>query len=361
MTRRWSPRPYKNGDEEFIFELDKSVQGKLLDREMWMTWWNWKYRFNPSGDPVIWLAESDGKIVGQYALTRARIKIANEVNSIAQSVNTLTHPAYRRQGIFETLARMAYDEAAQRGIIFIYGFPNELSYPGFIKKLGWSDLGTIRAWIIPLSVKNICKKYIHNRLLSKVFEIGSCAVLNVLYRAAKAHRTKGLIISEISSFDERADDLWLKVSKDPRIMVVRDRSYLNWRYFDIPNVKFTVYLAENDGQTLGYAVVKCEEYNGLKLGRIFDLAVPPGQENITYSLLLKVIEFFKKERADLIVYRIISNKSQYRILRKCGFINSFPIAKHARFIVRPITSNISQKVLLDSDNWFVQTGDSDAA
>jgi len=56
----------------------------------------------------------------------------------AQSGDTMTSPAHGGKGLFTTLAKMTYELAKQEGIQFIFGFPNENSYPGFVKRLNWT-------------------------------------------------------------------------------------------------------------------------------------------------------------------------------------------------------------------------------
>lgn len=56
----------------------------------------------------------------------------------AQSGDTMTHPAHAGKGLFTTLAKMTYELAKNEGIQFIFGFPNENSYPGFVRKLNWT-------------------------------------------------------------------------------------------------------------------------------------------------------------------------------------------------------------------------------
>jgi hypothetical protein len=51
----------------------------------------------------------------------------------------MTHPHHRKKGLFQKLAQMTYTLAAQQGIKFVFGFPNQDSYPGFIK-LNWQFL-----------------------------------------------------------------------------------------------------------------------------------------------------------------------------------------------------------------------------
>jgi GNAT superfamily N-acetyltransferase len=106
----------------------------------------WKFRDNPDGPPIIAVAEDQGKIVGQYALWPTTLRLGPHIIRGAQSLDTMTHPDYRGQGMFTVLAEQCMRFAVARGIEVLYGFPNESSYPGFVRKLDWDCTGTIPVW-----------------------------------------------------------------------------------------------------------------------------------------------------------------------------------------------------------------------
>ncbi len=359
MNQDWSIRAYKNGDEQAMFELYRAVYGEVTDKVRWMRHWHWKFMQTPAGAAVIWLPGSNEKIVGQYPINRVKMEVGNEVIEGSQMVELMTHPDYQHQGIFLTLARLALSDARDKGIDITYGFPNEAAYPGHLKS-GYSDVGSISAMIKPLNLENVLRKYITNQSLLKI----STAILNLaikaFYRTRKVPEVDGLTITRVSSFDERINDLWARVSSNYEIMVRRDEAYLNWRYVEVPNVSYAIYLAEKKGQTLGYTVLKCEEQLELTVGRIFELVVIAGKKAIAQSLLLKAIEFFKEEKADIILYRLIGNKSLYGALRKSGFIYSRFASRKVRFIAHSNTAQIPEAFIKEPSYWFVQTGDSDA-
>jgi GNAT superfamily N-acetyltransferase len=112
--------------------------------------YTWKFRDNPDGDPVVAVAEDNGKIVGQYALWPTKLRLGSVVVMGAQSLDTMTHPDYRGQGMFPQLAEACMQYAAGRGIQVLYGFPNENSFPGFVRKLDWDCTGNIPIWVRPL-------------------------------------------------------------------------------------------------------------------------------------------------------------------------------------------------------------------
>ena len=105
MGQKWSMRAYREGDEDGILELWKATYPeKEYDREGWLRWWHWMYKENPAGPGRIWLAEYDGKIVGQYPIIPVLMKIGARIVTAFQSINLMTHPDHRRQGIYESLS-----------------------------------------------------------------------------------------------------------------------------------------------------------------------------------------------------------------------------------------------------------------
>jgi len=54
-----------------------------------------------------------------------------------QSGDSMTLDAYRGKGIFTTLAKACHNKAAEDGLAFVFGFPNQASYPIFKNKLDW--------------------------------------------------------------------------------------------------------------------------------------------------------------------------------------------------------------------------------
>ncbi len=80
----------------------------------------------------------------------------------AQSGDTMTSPAHGGKGLFTTLAKMTYELAKQEGIQFIFGFPNENSYPGFVRKLNWTHKENITNYetsVLTFPCAAIAKKF----------------------------------------------------------------------------------------------------------------------------------------------------------------------------------------------------------
>lgn len=358
MRRSWSIRTYKEGDEAAIFQLWQAVYPEEKHEwEEWLRWWRWMYQDNPAGTGKIWLAEHEGRIVGQYAIAPIVMKIGDEILTGALSLDTMTHPDYRHQGIFETLAKEVYTEAHKDGIHIVYGFPNQFSYLGFLKKLNWFDICTLEKIVKPLNWKNTARLKVKNKFLQRVLAMGAVLVFNkVLFRTQKPPIAEGLAFGEITSFDRRFDEFWAKISTQSLIMVVRNKDYLNWRY-RTPDANYSIFVAEKGNEVQGYLVLQYTMQNGVKVSHIFDLLAQ--SEEIMHCLISRAIEHGVQNNAALILYSLIANETYHRVLKRNGFI-SLPFNKGAHFCAYSSSPQISKTLLEDPKNWLVQIGDSDA-
>ncbi len=87
--------------------------------------------------------DCNNKPVAFYGLIPCIAMYQNERILIAQAVDGLTQPNHQRKGLFTQLIKLTTELAKSEGIHFIYGIPNELSFPVFIKKLKWPQNGNM--------------------------------------------------------------------------------------------------------------------------------------------------------------------------------------------------------------------------
>lgn len=355
MGAEWSQRTYKLGDEQNIFSLVKAVWGEQVpDRERWLKGWQWMFVNNPAGGSIIWLAEHNDKLVGEYPLVLVDMKIGGKVAKAAQIADTMTHPEYRRQGIASSLGKQALRQLKTQGGALAFGFPTAEAYPLHIKS-SWFDVCPVKTVVRPLNLRNLVKgRLVQNRLLSSSLSTIGGLAIKAISRLRKPPEVDGLTITRLSSFDHRFDDFWQQVCDDYNIIVVRSKDYLNWRYVDSPNVEYTVYAAEKEGKVCGYIVLGHKYYHGLVLGHVVDIIAPLNQHDIIQNLISKAVAHFALEKADAVVSSIIANK-YYTDFLKVGFI-SYPRSRQ-RFIAYNASPHLQDEFLRNPKNWFIQSGD----
>ncbi|MEW6122238.1 MAG: GNAT family N-acetyltransferase [Pseudomonadota bacterium] len=143
---RWTPVLATRADLPGIHALYEEIWGPGRS----MDYLGWKL-FDAPFDPLPPMLAMDGeRCVGVYAVISTPLLLDGEKVMGCQSVDTMTHPDYRRQNMSVTLARACYAEAERRGFRLVYGMPNENSYPMFMKHLDWVHVGEVQRWVRPL-------------------------------------------------------------------------------------------------------------------------------------------------------------------------------------------------------------------
>ncbi len=362
MIKKWISRPYKSGDERGILDLLQTVslEEQSLDR------WRWQYEKNPAGEPVIWVAENGGRIIGHRAYVPALVKFGSNTMIVGQAIDTVVDIEYRRQGIFMDLIQKSLIEAHSRGWAFIYNFPNEYSLPGYLKA-GWHKVCQMRRLIKVFRPENVSQAGFGDRFgVAKVFQSVGWIYRKVFSTSKNALTGADLSFKEESCFDTRFDRFWNVFSRYLTIGVIRDSKYLNWRYVKNHENNFTIYSVGKNEDLLGFAVLNCSSRKAihagtlkkkLQVGNIVEFLILPNQSYVARTLLIKSISFLNKQNMD-IVSCWLSAQSSYRFLfRQQGFF-SYPFGM-ANFVVRPL-ANISSDTLMDKKKWVLSLGDTDA-
>ena len=154
INKHWRILDYEPKHERGVLSLFKiNYPETNLGKKKFFQWQNFQ---NPSGNSIIKLAINNlGEVVGFYCLMPQLYWINGKKVKGSISLNTLVREDFRGQGIFTSLARDAYKECQNRQIMFTLGFPNRNSYPGFVNKLGFTDLGEMPLLIKPLNWLNL--------------------------------------------------------------------------------------------------------------------------------------------------------------------------------------------------------------
>ncbi len=356
MARDWSIREYSTRDKQGVFELRKAVYGESFDEQEW----EWKFENGPVDPARIYVADSDGMIVGLRVFLLSRLQIMNESWTCGVAVDGMVHPDFRRHGIWSSLVREGLNKISKQGVNIACSFPgtDRYTYLGF-RKLQWSDVCSMPLLAKPLRVDNIVKKYIKMPLLQKLAKLLVKIIVSICLRQ-RLRKTSDILIERIRSFDDRFDELWQRASRELNIAVVRDSKCLNWRYADKPGPEYTIFSAERGGNLAGYMVLTSStNMFDLALGLIVDILTI--EEDVTDSLISQAVEYFESQKVDAIGCLMLKHSPYYRALKKAGFVlvpRTFS-PREFHFVLHVDSSNIPETVVNKPDNWFLTWGDFD--
>jgi hypothetical protein len=162
-----------------------------------------------------------------------------------------------------------------------------------------------------------------------------------------------LKFSLIKSFDSRWDRLWRRFSASFSLVVLRDHSYLNWRYFKNPDRKYIVFLISIRNEIKGYLVVREQESFGKKVGHIVDFLMEPQNKKLDNIFINKAIAFLAL-RGCSSVDAHVSHKRYKDIFLDLGFKEE----KVDLFMFLPFPK-LLKKFSRNKNQWFITSGDGD--
>lgn len=142
-------RKMEKGDVEEVLELLRASLGEppLLKRTPEL--FAWKHFDNPVGESIAIVAISGDSIVGFRAFMRWHLRSpSGSLVRCARPVDTATHPAFLRRGIFRRLTEEAIEVAQTRAIDLIFNTPNAKSGSGYLS-MGWTEVGPIGVLMRP--------------------------------------------------------------------------------------------------------------------------------------------------------------------------------------------------------------------
>jgi Acetyltransferase (GNAT) domain len=186
---------------------------------------DWWFARNPAGS-LMSVARLDGKVVSVAAHSLFRMALDGTERLASFSVHATTAVSARGHGLFAELERKHELEAQERGVAVVLGFASKPTAPIFLGRLGWTEIGELRIWARPFT------------------RLGR----------------RGPPVARLERFTLGRD-----AAADWPNHVVRDPTYLNWRFASSPRD----YLALADGGN--YAVLGHKQHRGVSIATIADL------------------------------------------------------------------------------------------
>jgi predicted N-acetyltransferase YhbS len=226
-------RLYDATDEESVLRLLRVALGETPATRRSSDFWRWKHFENPSGPSFVRVAcDQTGEVVGLRAFMRWQFKVDGDLVMAVQAVDTATHPAFRRKGIFSALTQQAVEDARQAGISLIFNTPNASSRPGYTK-LGWQDVGTVTPLFLVLSP---------SRFFSRLLAAG----VRLQRRAPASHSPLSMPtssdVARLLDHPEAVEKLVAShedLDTQANLATLRSVEYLRWRYTQHPHLAYS--------------------------------------------------------------------------------------------------------------------------
>jgi FkbH-like protein len=315
----------------------------------------WRWMFVESAarlkvEPRVWVHRDGGQIVGHMGSIPVRLKVGDEELPTGWLVDSMVLPEYRSRAVGSRLLVEAHEEQP-----FSLSLGQTAEVRQILFRLGWKQIAPLQISQLLVRPENVLRGKLPGPA-AWVAAMGLRATTAV--RDGLGTRSR-LSARPVERFDAKHDDVWANAKQHLPVAVVRDASYLNWKYVDQPGQTF-LRLEIGDEQGLhGVAVWLFREPDGIYRYRralLVDIVAPFGNAEVLQQVLRSACEAAGDAGADALLCHHIDARLT-AALRACGF--------HARQPERYLLvdpgglSKAAQAQVLSPANWFVTQGDSD--
>ena len=253
--------------------------GSLTETPKWSAaLFFWKLsEVNPSGKGILVVAKINEKIIATASLTIKRVivdgveMLSGEIGDTysAEKLRRLAIPGsllmtnqdanhYVNKSIFGRLVSEITNLAETLGCQIIYGTPNQNSLPGYVKKLGFSEIkgykNTSRSMPtslyfehtarVPRAILKICIP-----IISKIFFLYRSFILNFF-------KPSGVIVKNSLPLDKDINGLWESCKPSKGFSLIKDSKYYNYRFRDHPLEQYDYHSFYLNGE-LSCVIVSC--------------------------------------------------------------------------------------------------------
>jgi hypothetical protein len=292
-------------------------------------YFDWKYRENPIGPLVAFEAIHQGKSIASYGVIPELYEVEGQPIRIYQSMDTMTHPAYQRRGLFQKLAMLTYDHLIkQEAHLDMIGIPGPSSYPGFVKKLQWQSIHHFDTLFLPRSLFRI--SFARHRAPQLNFKIVRELTQDLSKFLEQRPKSRAPIRNELSP------------------------AFFNWRVFGHPLKRFNV-MQIHEGRDLIGVLVYTTDIRRRTAIYFLELV----REDLLSAYTLAIIrQLFSDTNSVMLTTWKPMNSLLHAAYQRCGFVfNPFqrgPMAYRQPLIVRSESGRVGNTDWCHAANYDLQ-------
>lgn len=281
----------------------------------------WKLGDGRPGHQSHYVSELDGRIVAFQLNLHWGMKVGSRELVARRGWDSAVHPDFQGQGVMSIMRPAMHAPFDVTPDLFLGGSDHPAT-PRLHEKGNEDRRDFGHRWLVfvrPLTVGAALRtfKLRPNRTPRKL--AGALATFTrwLLIEARERISRASLAweIRTVDRFDDRIDAFCEEASRQFDFMSLRTKEVLNWRFADPRAGDFTIRLATEGDQVLGYSVLRVA--NGA--GHIADLLALPGRLDVVASLARDATSQLRSS-APTIECWLFENNPYARALRSCGFL-----------------------------------------
>ena len=320
----------------------------------------WRYDQSPHGASLSYLTRTEaGLAVSGYACS-PRLAFAHgdpaSLAPVGQTGDVMTHPDWRKRGLFTALDRTCMEAARAAGWPVVFGLPNRRSAHIFLE-LGWKEVGTLRPWTFLLGAGSSARavRASEGRLRRWLAPLHARRCAKSRERLARS--VEGWSLRALERFPPEVEALSLRVAKRFSWMVRRDPAYLAWRFLAAPAGRHRAFgIHHHDGTFRGYVVVQPPR-TGENVGYLVDLLAD--EEPAVAAGISGALTELETLGARAVRASAVDGSWWRGRLEEAGFLppkpeNHLSVIAHVHDPAHPLA-----QAALDASRWYLTDGDRD--
>jgi hypothetical protein len=309
--------------------------------------WKWQYYENPSNpeaEPILWVAEAAGAMVGLVCPLAVRLRTPGGLVGASWCNDWIVAKTHRGTGLgwrLEEAWVKTFPVALGRGW-------SERAYAVSVK-LGMVTVGGFhRVWIV-LSRLGFARLLAASGQYRRLWQAA-----RIMPRFGLAAKGGGELASSMSEgVPEDAGRLWSAVSGRYAFSVERDPKHLSWRYARHPRHKYRFVEARVRGRLAGLAVVRLTA-DSPPVGVICDLIADPADGPVFTSLVDASLDLLGSMGACAVVADFPpALAGSFAALRRPA------LKSEIKILVTDNNKAYAPQGILDASSWYLSMGDSD--
>ncbi len=325
------------------------------------TMYQWLFDDNPYDPPggnlmfVMRDMESGGRMIASDGLIPFELKLGDRTVKAAHSVKSMTHPDYKRRGLFRVMTQNSLDRGGESGIQVVLGFANANSYPAY-QKFGWTTLFPRGVYVFPSDISRKIVAKTHSRILGKLGNLCFRAATDL--KRAGLHSLKNFRVQTFDRVPPEAGELWEKYKDRFENLIVRDMTYLRWRYDGRPDRSYQTILLSGSEGPAGYLILRQSVANGKPMVCVTENFTDPENEECIAALAEAVIAYCRKNQSAYAVVCSAKYGKYDEVFRRYGFVPQK--GQGTIVIAKSLDPSISEAELTGAERWHMSQGDGES-
>jgi hypothetical protein len=315
------------------------------------------YENNPLGPPSVFFARDNQseELVGMTALFPSTLRVAGQLLPAAIGGDFAVDAEHRGFGPALALQRATTSVLSERNFACVYGSPNRFSEP-IVGRVGYADVGRFNRFVKLLTARPLVDRYTRRPRLARLASAAAGPVVSVLSRERLYRRSGRFAVDQPDVFDDRFVTLW-EIARDHQgATSERSADLLNWRYEKTGPAAargdYSVFALLEGKDVAGYIVYRLDDDSRL----VYDIVHLPDRSVIDALLSEFILDARHSKAAVLDLGYVGPGNLLSQRLRAFGFLQRTGKNGLRVYVDGDAPFGVD---LLNSDNWYFLTGDTD--